>query len=381
LLGSGLTGFALGVWVYQRTGSATELSVILVCTKLPGIILSPLAGVLADRWDRRLVMLFSDLGAGASILGIAVLMLAGRLSVWHICVAMAINSACTAFRWPAYSAATTLLVPKKHFGRASGLVATADAIAQTVSPVVGAVLLVSIKVQGIFLIDFASFIFSTCTLLLVRFPKPLKTAEAAIVKGSLIREASYGWTYIWSRPGLLALLIFFAFTNFFSGFILVLTTPLVLSFASPSVLGTVLSVGGIGFLSGSLLMGAWGGPRRRINGVLGFQIIRALCFILAGAAPSGRLIAIAAFSLFFSNPFIDGCSQVIWQSKVPAEVQGRVFAARRMVAFSSIPLAYLCAGPLADYFFEPWLAVGGPLASSVGRVMGAGPGRGIGFLL
>src|SRR5215471_3650761 len=380
LLGSGLTGFALGVWVYQQTGSATQLSIILVCTRFPAVILSPIAGVCVDRWDRRLVMLFSDLGAGASILSIAILMFVGHLAAWHICIAMAINSACTAFRWPAYTAATTLLIPKKHFGRASGLVATAEAIAQTVSPVLGALLLGLIKIQGIFLIDFATFIFSTLTLSLVRFPNLLKANKIASIKTSLIREASYGWTYLSSRPGLLGLLIFFAFTNFFSGFILVLTTPLVLSFGSARLLGTVLSVGGIGFLSGSLLMGAWGGPRRRINGVLGFQIIRALCFILAGAAPSGRLIAIAAFSLFFSNPFIDGCSQVIWQSKVPAEVQGRVFAARRMVAFSSIPIAYLCAGPLADYLFEPWLSVGGPLASSIGRLIGAGPGRGIAFL-
>src|SRR5262249_37723761 len=268
-------------------------------------------------------------------------------SVVHCSIEGAINSAFTAFRGRSYSAAPPFFVPKRLFGRAGGLVATADAIAQTVSPVAGALLLVSIKIQGIFLIDFGTFIFSTFTLLFVRFPKPLRTTEVTGVKSSLIREASYGWTYIWSRPGLFALLIFFAFTNFFSGFILVLTTPLVLSFASASVLGTVLSVGGIGFLSGSLLMGAWGGPRRRINGVFGFQIVRALCFILAGAAPSGRLIAIAAFSVFFSNPFIDGCSQAIWQTKVPADVQGRVFAARRMVAFSSIPLAYLCAGPLA----------------------------------
>jgi hypothetical protein len=325
-------------------------------------------------------MLFSDLGAGASILSIAILMLTGHLASWHICIAMAINSACTAFRWPAYTAATTLLIPKKHYGRAGGLVATAEAIAQTVSPVLGALLLGLIRIQGIFLIDFATFIFSTLTLLLVRFPRPLKTGETGGAKTSLLREASYGWTYIYSRPGLLGLLIFFAFTNFFSGFVLVLTTPLVLSFGSASLLGTVLSIGGIGFLGGSLVMSAWGGPTRRMNGVFGFQIVRGLCFILAGAAPSGRLIGIAAFSLFFSNPFIDGCSQAIWQSKVPPNVQGRVFAARRMVAFSSIPVAYLCAGPLADYFFEPWLSVGGRLAPTAGRLIGAGPGRGIALL-
>jgi DHA3 family macrolide efflux protein-like MFS transporter len=380
LMGSGLTGFALGVWVYQRTGSITQFALIAICSRLPGIVIAPIAGALIDRCDRRRAMIYSDIGAGLTVLSIALLYIAGHLEVWHICLAMTANSALSAFQWPAYSAATTMLVPKKHFGRAAGMVQTGEALGQVVSPALGGVLLAAISLHGIFLVDFATFLFSIATLFLVRIPAPSKTSQDVEVKKSLTNEVIYGWRYITSRPGLLALLIFFAATNFLGGFILVLTTPLVLSFATAPVLGTVLSIGGSGMLFGSIVMSAWGGPSRRINGVLGFQVLSGLCFILAGLRASAGLVAVAAFFFFFSLPFISGSSQAIWQSKVSPEVQGRVFAVRRMIAWSSVPLSYMVAGPLAEYVFEPLLARGGPLAGSVGRLIGTGPGRGIGFL-
>jgi len=380
LMGSGLTGFALGVWVYQLTGSITQFALIAVCSRLPGIAIAPIAGALIDRWDRRRAMIYSDIGAGLTVLSIALLYFAGRLEVWHICLAMTANSALSAFQWPAYSAATTMLVPKRHLGRAAGMVQTGEALGLIVSPALGGVLLASIGLDGIFLLDFATFLFSIVTLFLVRIPAPPKTSHDEEVKSSLINEVAYGWRYITSRPGLLALLIFFAATNFLSGFIFVLTTPLVLSFSTPSVLGTVLSIGGSGMLIGSLAMSAWGGPSRRINGVLGFQLLSGFCFILAGLRASAGLVAVAAFLFYFTLPFVSGSSQAIWQSKVPPEVQGRVFAVRRMIAWSSVPLSYMVAGPLAQYVFEPMLSQGGLLAGSVGRFIGTGPGRGIGFL-
>lgn len=380
LVGSGLTAFALGVWVFQVTGSTTLYSMITVCSRLPGIAVSPMAGALIDRWDRRRVMILSDVGAGLSILSLALLFLAGSLQIWHIGVALIINSALSAFQWPAYSAATTMLVSKKHYGRAAGMVQTGEALGYIASPFIGSVLLLSINLHGIFIVNFATFLFSILTLLLVRIPSPAKSGEDEIVKKSLLREATDGWRYVTSRPGLMALLVFFAASNFFSGFILVLTTPMVLAFASASVLGMALSIGGSGMLFGGLVMSAWGGPKRRIHGVIGFQFLSGLCFALAGLRPSAVLITIAAFFFFFSLTFINGSSQALWQSKIPPDIQGRVFAVRRMVAWSSVPAAYLMAGPLAEYVFEPLMAAGGPLAETVGWVIGVGPGRGIGLL-
>lgn len=380
LMGSGLTGFALGVWVYQRTGSVTQFALISLFTALPGIVFSPIAGALVDRWDRRQAMILSDLGAGLCTLSMALLLLAGRLEVWHIYVAMAISSTFSAFQWPAYSAATTLLVPKEHLGRASGMVQVGEAAAQILSPTLAGALMGIIRVHGIMLVDFATLLFAVLTLLVSRVPRPARTAEGKAGEGSLLREALYGWKYIRARPGLIGLLLFFAMTNFATGIVQVLFTPLVLSFAPAAVLGLIMSIGGVGFLAGSLTMSVWGGPKRRIYGILAANVLMGLALFMAGLPPRAWILAVGAFLVFFSMPITNGCSQAIWQSKTAPDVQGRVFAVRRMIAWSSLPLAYLVAGPLADYVFEPLLVEGGPLASSVGRVIGVGTGRGIGLL-
>ena len=158
-------------------------------------------------------------------------------------------------------------------------------------------------------------------------------------------------------------------------FVLVLTLPMVLSFTSEAVLGLVLAAGSGGLAAGSLAMIVTGGPRRRIRGILAGGLLSGLAL---GAA--GLLIGGALFVMMFGFPITHACSQAIWQSKVPPDVQGRVFAVRRMIAQLSGPVGYLLAGPLADRLFEPLMAGGGVLASTLGPWIGSGPGRGIGLL-
>jgi MFS transporter, DHA3 family, macrolide efflux protein len=380
LLGSGLTGFALGVWVYQRTGSATKFALIALAATLPGILISPLAGVLVDRWDRRHVMLFSDIGASFCTIAVALLLYRQRLEIWHLYLATAAQATFSAFQWPAYTASLTLLVPKRHFGRAGGMLQFSEAATQIVAPVLAGVLLSSLNLWGILIIDYATFLFAALILLLVRIPRPPTSQQVVTQKSSLLREAAYGWSYITSRPGLLSLLIFFAVTNFLTSITLVLGTPLVLSFASVSVLGTILSLAGCGMLIGSLTMSFWGGPKRRVHSVLGFELLIGLSLIATGLRPNAPLVAVGTFVYACSLPFVLSSSQAIWQSKVAPEVQGRVFAVRRMIAWSCVPLAYLVAGPLADRVFNPLLLPNGPLSDSLGRVIGVGQGRGLGLL-
>jgi MFS family permease len=380
IIGSGLTGFALGVWVYQRTGSVTQFALISLSTTLPFIAISPLAGVLVDRWNRRWVMILSDSGASLSTLAIALLLVTGRIQTWHIYLGTAVSSTFSAFQWPAYMATTTLLVPKQHLGRASGMTQMGQALAQLISPMLAGILLGIIQLQGIILLDFATFLFALISLLLVRFPNVKTTAAGEAGKGSLLRSAAYGWSYITARPGLLGLQIFFSASNFLVGVVEVLTTPLVLSFASPAVLGTILSIGGTGMLVGSLVISTWGGPSRHINNVFGFTLLGGLCILVAGLRPSVPLLAVAAFLFFFGLPIINGSSQVIFQKKVAPDVQGRVFALNGAITGASLPLAYVVAGPLADQVFEPLMAANGPLAGSIGQFIGVGSGRGIGLL-
>lgn len=379
-LGSGLTGFALSVWVYQQTGSATRFALIAFVTLLPGILLSPVAGALVDRWDRRRAMIVADTGAAVSSLTLALLLWMDRLELWYIYPLLALSSSFSAFQFPAFSAATSLLVPKRHLGRASGMAQMGAGIAEIVAPVLAGALVVSIGLWGVLLIDVATFLFAVTILLFVRIPRPEASAEGIAARGSLLSEAAFGWAFIRQRPGLLALLLLFATAHVSLGMMQVLVTPMILSFTTADVLGRVLSASAFGMLAGSLLMTVWGGPRRRVAGILGFLLLQGVVLMFGGLRPDARIIAASGFLFLFALPVIIGSSQAIWQSKTPPDVQGRVFAVRRMIAWSTLPFAYLIAGPLADRVFEPLLAVGGPLAESLGPWIGVGKGRGIALL-
>ena len=380
LFGSALTSFALGIWVYKNTGSVTQFALISFFAILPALVVSPIAGALVDRWNRRDAMILSDCVAGLSSFGIALLLLAGQLQIWHIYLATIISSISNAFQWPAYRAATTLLVPKRHFSRASAMTQFSEALAQLLSPTFAGFLLFYMQVQGVILVDLVTFLFALITLLTVKFPKPQTTVARTLGKGSLLEESMYGWRYIQARPGLMGLAIFFSTMNLTFCTAEVLLTPLVLSFSSVNDLGMVLSIGGSGMLMGSIFMSIWGGPKPRIYGILCSELLVGLSIFLIGITTSDILIAFGRFAIFFIAPIIAGSSNAIWQTKVAPDIQGRVFAIRRMFAWSTRPLAYLLAGPLAERIFEPLMAVNGPLAGSVGQVIGTGSGRGIGLI-
>lgn len=379
LVGSSLTRFALGVWVYERTGSATQFALITLFAFVPGLLVAPFAGALVDRWDRRWTLFWSDLAPAVGILALVLLIRAGELEVWHIYLVVALGSVFNTFHWPAYVAATTLLVPKKQLGRANGMLQLGQASSEVVAPVLAGLLIATIGLDGLILIDLGTFLFAATTLLLVRIPRPPASA-ASRKRGSLLAEAAFGWTFIRERPGLLNLLFYFAMVNLVFSVTTVLVTPLVLSFATPRELASVLAASSAGLLAGSVVMTVTGGPRPRIHGVLAFGLLFGAALFVAGLRPNPLLISAALFLLMFGAPIINGSSQAIWQVKVPPDLQGRVFAVRRLIAQLTAPLGFLSAGLLADRVFQPLLSEGGALAGSVGRVLGVGPGRGIGLI-
>lgn len=373
LLGSGMSEFVLGLWIYRQTGSVTQFAFAFLFKALPVIVLSPLAGMAADRRDRRRVMLLSDAGAAMATLAAAALFFTGRLEVWHVYLATAFSAACGAFQLPAYQAATTLLVGKRSLGRANGMLQMGQAAADILAPAFAAT-----GLGGVLILDAVTFLFAVTTLALSRFPNgslPEPMGEAALRSGALS-----GWAYLTRRPGLIGLLCFFAFISFVGGMITALLVPMVLGFADSGTLGILLSIAGSGLLVGSLLLATWGGPRRRVDGLLGFGLLLGLCILMMGLRPIPALVTLAAFGAHFSIPFLNGLNQTIWQSKVAPEVQGRVFAIRQMLTRAAQPLAFLLAGVLADRVFEPLLQSAGLLSGSLGRLVGVGPGRGIGMM-
>jgi len=244
--------------------------------------------------------------------------------------------------------------------------------------VLAGVLIATFHLPSVLLIDLASFGVALLTLAITRFPNVEASAQAR--RESLVREALAGWDFLVARPGLLALLIIFAIGNFFVGNAQALLTPMILSFSSPATLGIVLSVGGAGMVVGGVTLSIWGGGKHRIVTVLGAYALLGLSILGAGLAPSPIVVSAALFFAYLSLPFVIGASQAVMSSKVAHALQGRVFALRVLLVTTSFTLAYLTAGPLAESVFEPLLAPGGPLAGSIGLLIGVGRGRGIGLM-
>jgi DHA3 family macrolide efflux protein-like MFS transporter len=380
IFGTALSGFAIGVWVFERTGSATEFSLIAFFNLLPGLLLAPLIGPLVDRFDRRTILILGDVCAALVSLAFLALLSLGRLETWAIYLLVSITSISNMFQMIAFEASLSLLVPRQHFGRAHGMLHFGQAGAQILAPPLAAVLIGTIQVQGVVLIDFLTFLFGMSMLFTVSLPAPPASAQRGSGAGSLLRESWRGWTYIRERPGLVGLVGYLAVLNLLLRLGTILMTPLVLAFASATRLGFVVSAGGIGTLLGGLLMSIWGGPKRRVSGILALTPLMALGYLLTGLRASVPWIAAGVFLFSFAVPLINGSYLALWQTKVAAELQGRVFAMRRLIVQITSPLAYLIAGPLADHVFEPLLAAGGRLAPSLGPLLGTGKGRGIGLL-
>ncbi|HEX2202784.1 MAG TPA: MFS transporter [Longimicrobium sp.] len=375
-IGSGLTGFVLGVWVLQETGSTTQFALIAAATSIPGILMLPFAGAVVDRFDRRKVMLFADVVAALCTLTLALLFARGTLEVWHIWITSAISSAASSFQHPAYSSIIPLLVPRERLGKVNGLVQTGQSLA-IFSPVIAGALIGIVGVPGVIAIDLATFAFAAGMLLLVRVPRPVASAAGAQAKGSIWREAAYGWTYLRARGPLLWLVGLFGLYNFFVAMVSVLILPLILSFTSVQVASVLYAAGGCGMVAGGLVMSSWGGPKRKIDGVLGFMALGGLFLFLHGLAPSPWLIAAMAPAFLSTVPVISASATAILQMRVPGDVLGRVFATVGMLSRMSAPVAYFLAGPLADRVFGPMMRPGGALAGSLGAWIGTGQGRGI----
>jgi MFS family permease len=290
LAGSGLTTFGLGVWVFEQTRSAAAFTLIYVCATAPALLMAPLAGALVDRWDRRRMLIVSNLGAAVGPAAFVLLLWTGRLEIWHVYVIVTFATVFLSCQFPALGAATTMLVPKSRLGRASGMMQMGHSVARIVAPLLAGVLMPVIRLQGVILIDVFTFLCGIVTLLFASIPAPAVSAVGVSARGSLLRQAGFGWVYLKERPGLLSLLGFFAVLNLFFAMSQVLTTPLVLSFASERHLGVVLALGSAGFLAGSLLMSTWGGPTRRMLGILGFAPLLGLALLLVGAARSVPLL-------------------------------------------------------------------------------------------
>jgi MFS family permease len=379
-----MSQFGITLWVYQKTGSAMALGLAQVFWVTPFLLISPLAGVMVDRYSRKLMMMISDIGAGAATLGLLVLSALGILQIWHLYVALVVMGLVNAFQWPAYSAAITTMVSKDQLGRANGMMSLVDAGPGVIAPLLGGMLIAFIKLTGILTIDVVTYGVAIVTLAVVFIPQPERTDEGRKATGNLWKESIFGFKYIFARPSLVGLLTIFLVGNLFSGIAGTLFAPVVLARTGNNsvMMGTVQSAAAIGAVIGALAMSAWGGFKRRINGVAWGWVLSSLLGMTLFGFGRGLNVWIPTVMLMtLFGPLINSSSQAIWQSKVAPDVQGRVFSSRRLIAWITQPLSPLIAGSLADFVLEPAMKTQSGLSQLFGGWFGIGPGAGMGLLI
>jgi len=383
LLGTAMSGFAFTLWAFEITGKATPLALVGFFFITPIVFLGPFIGVLVDRYNRRLMMMVSDLAAAFVSLIALILNATGNLQIWHLYLISVIMGIFQGFQWPAYSAAITLMLPKEQYARANGMMEMAGNSSRVFAPLLAGILIAPLGLSGILVIDLSCAAIAIGTLLFVDIPQPPRVAAAAEEKASFLNEAGSGFRFILARPSLLGLQSVFLFANFFSALAAAVLAPMILARTGNDemVLGSVQSAGAIGGVIGALAMSLWGGPKRRVHGVL----LSWFCIGLLGHTMFGLAQALPAwvaflFARMFFSPIVNGSNQAIWQAKVPPEIQGRVFTARQLIAWLVSPLSNLLAGPLADQVLEPAMAHGGALVPMFGGLVGVGSGAGMALI-
>ncbi len=379
-VGSSMTRFGLVIWTLAETGDTTAYSLLLFAAFLPLGLGGVVAGPLVDRWDRRRVMIVANAVASLSTLGVAALWFTDTLETWHLYVALFANGIANAFVIPAFDASVPLLVPKEQLGRAAGLAQTIAGLEMIVGPALAGVLLGTVGLGIIFVVDFVTFGAVVLALALSAIPRPPKEDDADS-SPSLGRELAAGWNYLRDRRPLMHLLTLVTVAMFLlPGFGFALCTPLVLSFADEQAAGFVLGSFGFGALAAGVLLAAWGGPERRMTGVLGGLIAAALAMMVIGFRESVLVTAFGVAFIGMSFTFMLGLSRVVWQVKVEPGFLGRVFGMRLVFGVAAQCAGLLLAAPLAEAIFEPLMAAGGGLADSIGALLGVGPGRGMGLM-
>ena len=383
LVGTQMSGFGLTIWAYQLTGSATALALVGFFFITPLLLLSPVAGALVDRSNRKLMMMLSDLASGLATVAVAILYVSGHLQIWHLYITGAISGAFQAFQWPAFSAAITLMLPKEQYGRANGMMGLAESGSGILAPILAGALLGLIGLGGILAIDIITFVFAVGALLFIHVPQPQQTAAGLESQGSLWQESLYGFRYILQRPSLLGLQLVFLCGNFVSSIAHTLAAPMILARTDNNslIFGSVNSIGAIGGVIGGLAMSAWGGPKRRVHGVLmGWALAGLFGTLLMGLGRGLPVWGVAVFIGAGISPIINASNQAIWQAKVAPDVQGRVFAIRRLIAWFVTPLSMLIAGPLADFVMEPAMRTDSSMTALFSPLVGSGPGAGMALI-
>ncbi|MFN8372081.1 MAG: MFS transporter [Anaerolineae bacterium] len=381
LIGSRMTSFALGIWIFNETGNVTPLALVALFSTIPMLLASGFAGVLADRFDRRYIMALADAGQALGTVILLISFLSGGFQLWHLYLVAFIQNIFAVFQHPAFMASVTMLIPDQHRERANAIMQLTGPTAGLVAPAVAGALYGFVGVTGVITIDLISFFVAIGTMLAVRIPRPPQTAEGRKAQGSMLKEMSIGFRYLWQHKALLVLMLFAALLNFLLNGMGTMNTAYILSITdhNEALLGILMSVMDAGAIVGAIVIGAWGGTRPRIHTIMPALIVVGAATIIYGVARSPILMGAMAFSMMFMIPFANVSLISMMQQKIAPDLQGRVFAVFNQIAMLMTPLAFLLVGPLADSVFEP--AVGQAGWERVAPLVGSSVGSGMGLMI
>jgi MFS family permease len=379
-LGSAMTSFALVLWVYERQGSAMSVALLTCFTYLPSVLLAFVAGVFADRWDKKMTMLASDCIAALGTVCVFLLHCTNTLQIWHLYLINFVMSLMNIFQAPASYVATSLLVPKEQYSRASGLQSFSRSGIDLLTPVLAAMLFAFGGLDVVLIVDLATFAAAFCSLLfLVRLPSVPQ--EKATAKESFLRSGASGLKFLRERKPLLKLILYMAFINFISyitGYGILPAMILSRSGGDTAAYGFVSSAMGVGMLAGSVFVTLMESAKRKTR-VVFLAITVSFCFgdILWGFGRTMAVWMLAGFGSSALLPFMSASLFTIMRSHVPETLQGRVFAARDTLQYFTIPIGLFLGGFLADYVFEPFMRNASPVAEFLARLVGTGVGSGM----
>src|SRR6266540_2611267 len=385
-IASSITAVALPIWIFSITGSGTAVGLLEFFFFGSYLLFALFAGVLIDRYPRKMMMLVYDFMSLSAIAILLVIQTAGFLNVWHLYFAAIFQGVGFAFQSPSYSAAIAIMVPKKQYIRANGLMSLLNDGPDIFGPLLAGGLYLVIGLNGILALNLLAFVFSIGALLFVDVPSKLQSQDGEISHQKFLKQALYGIKYILKRPGLLGLQLIFFMGNLFSGIALSTAAlyPMILlrTGNDTEAVGIIQSVGALMAVLGGIYLTAWGGIKRPVHAILiGWMIssLIGLTFLGIGQTFLIWLVAMAMNSVF--EPVVNVSMDSFLQTKIPPNVQGRVFSASDFLAQAMIPFTPLLAGLFGDRIFEPAMSAGGRLAGVFGRFVGTGPGAGFGLLI
>ncbi len=377
-IGSGISSFGLGVYVFKETGLASASTLITLLAFLPGLLLAPFAGVLADKYDRRLLMILGDGLSALGLVYILVCMMSGKAQLWQIGVGVTVSSIFSSLVEPSFKATITDLLSEEDYSKASGLVQLSGSAKFLISPLIAGFLLRISDIKLLLVIDICTIFMTVAVTFAVRKGLVSKVSGA---KKSFMKEFRTGMTALTKNRGVFMLVLSGIGISFSLGCIQALYTPMILGFSDSSVLGITTTVSACGMLVSSLLLGIIP-VRKGFTKVLSRSLFFAGIF-MAGFGLRENIILICTFGfLFFSMlPFTNMSLDYLIRTNISNDVQGRVWGLIGIISQLGYVIAYSILGPLADFVFIPMLTPNGILADSIGTVIGTGTSRGVGLLI